>query len=302
MKISLIGMGRVGSALAYTLLMRGLADELILVDRDPDISTGEALDLQHAEAFTDHQMDIRGGELQNTTGSDILVISSSVPWNQKYTSRFDIGPDNLKLFKEIIPPLAKLNPNAIILVITNPVDVMTFHTIRLSGFEPSRVFGSGTLIDSARFRTMLSDKMGIHPDDLRAYILGEHGDSQFPLFSMAMAGGSMISEDEISKEIYQKASQAGHEVMRKKGHTNYAISMSAALIIETIVWDSKRTVPVSLLVDGFLGEHDVCLSLPAVIGSDGISRIIEPVLGEREIAAFHQSAEVVRAGIRQSEP
>ncbi|MBV6639064.1 MAG: hypothetical protein KI791_00030 [Cyclobacteriaceae bacterium] len=301
MKISLIGMGRVGSALAYTILLRGLADELVLVDKNPNISTGEALDLQHAEAFTDHQMNIYGGEINDTIKSDILVICSSVQWNPSYTSRFDIGHDNLKLFKTIIPPLTNISPDAKLLIITNPVDVMTYHAIKLSGFESHRVFGSGTLIDSARFRTLLSQKTGIHPDDLRAYILGEHGDSQFPLFSMAMAGGSKISEDKISREIYEKTRKAGHEVMDKKGHTNYAISMSAALIIEAIVWDSHRTIPVSLLVNGYLDEYDVCLSLPAVIGKNGISKVIEPVLKKGEVMAFHQCAETVREGIRQSQ-
>ncbi|XOV95347.1 MAG: malate dehydrogenase [Bacteroidota bacterium] len=177
---------------------------------------------------------------------------------------------------------------------------MTYHAIKLSGFDPNRVFGSGTLLDSARFRTLLSQKMGIHPDDLRAYILGEHGDSQFPLFSMAMTGGSKISENQLSEEIYQKTKKAGHEVMNKKGHTNYAISMSAALIIETIAWDSNRTIPVSQMVNGYLGEQDVCLSLPAVIGSNGISMVIEPVLKDNEIEAFHACAEIVRVGIALS--
>ncbi|XOV95163.1 MAG: hypothetical protein ACFHWX_10715 [Bacteroidota bacterium] len=118
MKISLIGMGRVGSALAYTILLRGLADELVLVDRTQDIALGEALDLQHAEAFTDHQMEIIGGTIEDTVGSDIIVVTSSVPWNSKYNSRFDIGRDNYKLFKELIPPLAKRSPDAILLIIT----------------------------------------------------------------------------------------------------------------------------------------------------------------------------------------
>ncbi|UCH14614.1 MAG: hypothetical protein JSV22_01300, partial [Bacteroidales bacterium] len=276
MKISIIGMGRVGSTLAYTILFRGLADELVLVDRDLKIATGEALDLQHAEAFTDHPMIVSPGELKDTANSEIIVISCSVPWSQDYTSRFDIGFDNLKLFKDIIPPLAQSSPEAKVLVITNPVDVMTYHAIKLTGFGSKRVFGSGTLIDSARFRTMLSDRMGIHPDDLRAYILGEHGDSQFPLFSMAVVGGSRILEDKISKEICREASRAGYNVMSKKGHTNYAIGMAAALIIEAIVWDTHRTMPLSVLVEGFLNEHEVCLSLPVVIGKNGITQVLEP--------------------------
>lgn len=300
MKISLVGMGRVGSTLAYTILLRGLADELILVDRNRKIAMGEALDLQHAEAFTDHPMIVRSGELNDTASSEIIVISCSVPWNQDYTSRFDIGCDNLKLFREIIPILVQSSPDAKVLVITNPVDVMTYHAIKLTGFGSQRVFGSGTLIDSARFRTMLSERMGIHPDDLRAYILGEHGDTQFPLFSMAVVGGSRILENKISKEICHEASHAGYYVMSKKGHTNYAISMAVALIIEAIVWDTHRTMPLSVLVDGFLDEHEVCLSLPVVIGKNGIVQVLEPELGEDEISAFHKCAEIVRQGIKRS--
>jgi L-lactate dehydrogenase len=279
---------------------RGLADELILMDCNRKIATGEALDLQHAEAFTDHPMIVRSGEPDDTKGSDIIIISCSVPWNKDYTSRFDIGYDNLKLFQEIIPPLARLSTDAKVLIITNPVDVMTYHAIRLTGFEPGRVFGTGTLIDSARFRTMLSMRMGIHPDDIRAYILGEHGDTQFPIFSMAMAGGTRILKNKDTQEICREASRAGYHVMRQKGHTNYAISMAATLVIEAIVWDTHRTMPLSVLVDGFLDEREVCLSLPVVIGKDGITKVLEPNLGKDEIYAFHQCASIVRRGIERS--
>lgn len=300
MKISIIGMGRVGSAIAYTLLLKGLSEELVLVDKNENVAVGEALDLQHAEAFVDHQMSIHGGTVSDTAKSDIIIITSSVPWDPKYTSRFDIGKDNYQLFQKIIPPLAKLSPNSKMLIITNPVDVMTYHAIKLSEFDSSKVFGSGTLIDSARFRTMLSQKVGIHPDDLRAYILGEHGDSQFPLFSMATVGGTLIAADQESIGVYQETRKAGHQVMAKKGHTNYAIGLSTALIIEAIVWNSQRTMPITSLVKGFHGVEDVCLSLPTVIGKDGISQVIEPVLTENEILAFHESAKLVKGGINLS--
>ena len=300
MKISLIGLGRVGSTLAYTLLIRGLVDELVLLDLKQEIAEGEAIDLAHTEAFTGHPVIVRSGKIDDTAVSDIIIITSSVPWSQEYTNRFDIGRDNLKIFREIVPPLAKASPNAKVLVISNPVDVMTFHTIKLTGFEPHRVFGTGTLIDSARFRTMLSSRIGIHPDDLRAYILGEHGDSQFPLFSLAMAGGSRIVEDSVTHDIFHKASRSGFDVVHKKGFTNYAISMAAALIIEAIVWDTRRTMPLSVLVEGFLGVSDVCLSLPVVLGKEGITRVIEPELGSSEVAAFRQCANIVRQGIEIS--
>ncbi len=301
MKISIIGLGRVGSTLAYTLLNSGLGDELVLVNRDPKIAVGEALDLQHAEAFITQPMAVRSGDLSETAESDIIVVTASVPWKPGSTSRFDLGPGNLEIFQEIIPPLAQGSPDAKIVVVTNPVDVMTYHAIKLSGFEPGRVFGTGTLIDSARFRTMLSAKVGIHPDDLRAYILGEHGDTQFPMFSMASVGGSHIIQDQSKNEMFRKAVHAGHDVMRKKGHTNFAISMATTLVIEAIVWNSRRTMPLSVLVDGFLDVHDVCLSLPVVVGKDGISRVLEPDLGEDEVAAFHRCAAVVRQGIEMSE-
>jgi L-lactate dehydrogenase len=300
MKIALVGLGRVGSTLAYTLVLRGLADELVLLDRSHDIVIGETLDLQHAQAFTDQPMDVRPGEVGDTANSDIIILACSVPWNQAYTSRFDIGRDNLKLFREIVPPLAQASPNAKVLVITNPVDVMTYHTIQLTGFSPKRVFGTGTLIDSARLRTMLSTRLGIHPDDLRAYVLGEHGDTQFPLFRMAMAGGARITEDESTQEIFRDARRAGFDVVHKKGHTNYAIAMAAALIVEAIAWDTRRTMPLSVLIDGFLGAQDVCLSLPVVLGENGITQVLTPDFGPNEVDAFRGCAAIVRAAIDRS--
>jgi L-lactate dehydrogenase len=300
MKVSLIGTGRVGSTLAYTLLLRGLADELVLVDLDREVAEGEALDLEHAEAFSGHPMTVRAGEVADTAGSDVIVITCSAPWKREYTSRFDIGPDNVRLFREIVPPLAEASPEAKLLVVTNPVDVMTYHAIELSGLPPGRVFGTGTLIDSARFRSVLSKRMGIHPDDLRAYVLGEHGDSQLPVFSGAMAGGMRIVEDEATDELFRRASRSGFEVVARKGHTNYAISMAAALIVEAIAWDTRRTMPLSVLVDGYLGVRDVCLSLPVVVGREGITRVLEPDLGDEEAAAFRRSAQTVRQAINAS--
>jgi L-lactate dehydrogenase len=301
MKVSIIGVGRVGSTLAYTLVLRGVADELVLVDRNEHVALGESLDLRHAEAFTTHPMIVRPGTIDDTAGSDILIVTSSVPWKDAYSSRFDMGRDNLRIFEQIIPPLAAASPDSIVLVVTNPVDVMTYHALRLTGFGPERVFGSGTLIDSARFRTMLSAEMGIHPDDLRAYILGEHGDTQFPLFSMAMVGGRHIVEDDMTDRVFSAASRAGFDVVNQKGHTNFAISMAASLVVEAIAWNTRRTMPLSVLVDGFQGGRDVCLALPVVVGKDGITQVLAPDLSETEVAAFHRCAELVRKGIERSQ-
>ena len=300
MKISIIGMGQVGATLAYTLLLRELADELVLVDRNISIAEGEALDLEHAEAFTGHPVIVRAGSINETANSDIIVMCCSVPWNPNYKSRFEIGRDNLKIFRQTVPSLAKASPKAKLLVITNPIDVMTYHAIKLSGFEANRVFGTGTLIDSARFRTMLSKKMKIHPDDLRAYILSEHGDSQFPVFSLAVAGGTRIVENDATMEVFHKTTQAGFEIVNRKGHTSYAISMAAILVIEAIVWDTHRTMPLSVLINGFLGIKDVCLSLPVVVGNNGVSQVLEPAFGPDEKNNFARCAKIIQDAIKLS--
>lgn len=301
MKIAIVGAGRVGATLAYTLLLRGLGDELLLTDRHLDAAEGEALDLNHALAFTGHPMRIRAVGASEIRDADLIVLTCSAPWKAEYRSRFDIGPANARMFRELIPPLAAANPNAILLVITNPVDVMTWLALRYSGFDARRVFGTGTLIDSGRFRAALSRRIGIHPDDLRAYVLGEHGDTQFPFFSLAVAGGQRIGEDAETRELFRQTARSGYEVVRKKGHTNYAIAMTAALAIEAVVWDTRRTMPLSVRIEGFCGIRGVCLSLPVVVGREGILRTLEPKLSEAEIEAFRASAAVVREGICRAE-
>jgi L-lactate dehydrogenase len=301
MKISVIGVGRVGSTVAYSAVVKGLVDEIVLVDRAREIAEGEAHDLLHAASFTAHPVDVRAGGYPETAGSDVVVICASVPWQPEFSSRLDLAVGNAKLYREIIPEIAAASPDAVLLVVTNPVDVLTYHALRISGFPPSRVIGTGTLVDSARFRALLSQEVGIHPDDLRAYILGEHGDSGFPALSVALTGGKRIdAESDRGREIFRTALQAGHFVFERKGYTNFAIAMAAATVIEAVARDSRRTMPVSVLVEGYLGVEDVSLSLPCVIGRQGIIRQLHPDLCEEEAAAFRRSAGIVREAIEAS--
>lgn len=287
--------------MAYSAVVRGLADEVVLVDRAKEIAEGEAHDLVHAASFTAHPVDVRAGDYADTAGSDIVVICASVPWSPEFRSRLDLAVGNARLYREIIPAIAGASPDAVLVVVTNPVDVMTYHALRISGFPESRVIGTGTLVDSARFRALLSRELGIHPDDVRAYILGEHGDSGFPALSVAITGGKRLNaESERGREIFRTALKAGHFVFERKGYTNYAIAMAAATMIEAIARDSRRTMPVSALVDGFLGVSDVALSLPCVIGREGVVRRIEPDLSEEEAEAFRNSARIVREAIEGS--
>jgi L-lactate dehydrogenase len=301
MKVSIIGVGNVGATLAYTLTIRGLTDELALMDQRPEVAQGEALDLLHAEAFTSQPVLVRAGGFDATAGSDLLVLTCSAPWKSTYASRADLARDNLRTFESLVPALVEQSPEAKLLVISNPVDVMTYHALRISRLPAHRVFGTGTLIDSARFRAMLSAEVGIHPDDLRAYILGEHGESQFPALSLAQAGGERLEESEIACRLAGEASRWGWAVVNQKGYTSFAISMAAALVVEAVARDTRRTMPLSVLIDGFLEVRDVCLSLPVVVGREGVVRVLQPKFRTEEADAFRHCAGVVAETIRASQ-
>ena len=179
---------------------------------------------------------------------------------------------------------------------------MTWLALEITGLHHSRVIGTGTLVDSARFRKMLSDAVRIHPDDLRAYILGEHGEHQFPAMSIASAGGEPIDDSPDRRHLAELAKQSGIEIFRKKGNTCHAIALAAASIVESILLDSKRTMPLSVRIDGYLGVHNVCLSLPVVIGASGVERVLHPPLNPAESQLFTSAAHAVRHVINSFSP
>ena len=292
-KISIVGVGRVGSAVAFAALIKGLAGEFRLVDRNKDLAMGQACDLLHASALA-HPVKIKSGDIPDTAGSDIVVITASVP-RIDLQSRLDLVQGNYPLFKEMIPEIAAASPDAILVIVTNPLDVMTYLAWKLSGFPPSRVIGTGTLIDTARFQSLIADATGFNPQDIHAYILGEHGDSEFAALSLANVGGVAFDErlGPIS-ELFEEARHGGFQVYRYKGYTNYAIALSTVAIIESIVHDTHKILPVSTLIDGYLGVEDICLSVPAVIGRKGVLNTVELKLNEREQDAFVRSADLMR--------
>lgn len=301
MKVSIIGMGRVGSTLAYTIVMKELCDELILVNRRPEVAIGDAKDLQHALPFVERQIRIDAGSPERTANSDIVIICASARTPEKMRSRRELGPPNAAIFKTLIPDIARYSPDAKLIIVTNPVDALTYLAITLSGFPPTRVLGTGTLIDSARFRSMLAAEVKIHPDDLRAYILGEHGPAQFPALSFAQAGGEAIEDNEARRRMFDQAVQAGFDVYHHKGYTNYTIALATAFIVESIAFNRRHTMPISTLIAGYQGVRDVCLSVPVVVGREGIVRVLQPELNPQEIAGFHASAAAVRESIAEIE-
>lgn len=298
MKVSIIGVGKVGASLAFVLSTRNFVQELVLVGRNPESVMGDVLDLRHGQLFVEAPARITAGTLADTAGSDVIAICASAPTPVDMADRLALAPANVALMAGLLPELARLSPDCKLVIASNPVDVLVHFALELTGFQPRQVIGTGTLLDSARFRQLLAEELQIHMDDIRANILGEHGDSQFPAMSCANAGGEPIEATPARYALAQQAARAGFEVFNRKGYTNYAIALAAADIIQVIAMDTRHTMPVSLRVDGFLGVDDVCLSLPAVIGKRGIERILHPQLNEQERQAFLHSAAVVRGVIR----
>ncbi len=295
MKISILGLGHVGSTLAYALVLQGLADHLVLVNRNQDRARGDALDLTHALSFSDAMGKVSAGDVDDTAGSDIVVLTLSVPFQAPMTTRADLASGNRQLYGELVPRLAALSPAARILVVTNPVDAMTGWALDLSGFPGHRVMGIGTLVDSARFRMELSRHYGIHPGDLRAYVLGEHGPTQFAAMSVASAGGEPIDDLALARELLDRQAASAMQIMATKGYTNFAISSATALVVESMVHDRRRTIPVSVRIDDYYGVSGVCLTVPCVIGAQGVERVLRPRLNAEEQAQFRACAEAVRA-------
>ncbi|MCW1886523.1 hypothetical protein OKA04_17425 [Luteolibacter flavescens] len=297
MKVTIVGPGKVGMVLAYTLVLRGVAREVVLVGSNRDKAEGEAIDLMHAQAFQQVPVKVRAGDIDDAADSEVVAVCASVPMLPGFFDRNVLAHDNAELMKKMLPRIAEVAPQCKLVLVTNPVDVITWQALQLTGFPRERVMGTGTLVDSIRFRELLSAMIEIHPDDLRAYILGEHGEHQFPAMSVAQAGGEKIDDSPERRALCERAKHLGIEVFRKKGNTCYAIGQSAAYIIEAILLDEKRTVPLSVLVDGYLGVKDVCLSLPVVVGKRGIERFLQPDLNEVEAEQFREAAKAVRAVI-----
>ena len=301
MKITLVGTGRVGSAIAFALTINPLASELLLLNRSREKAEGDALDLTHAAALVDSNMKIHAGEIADSKESDVIIFTASVPFRYPNQTRLEMGIDNMPILRKWMPALAETSPNAIVLMVSNPVDALAYETIRLTGFDPKRVIGTGTLVDSIRYRALLSTELKIHAQDIRAYILGEHGDTQFAASSIAMTGGERFYPSDTSRRMFEETKAMGYEVFRLKGHTSYGIAMATITILDSIAYDLRHTMPVSVLVDGYLGVEDVCLSLPAVIGREGVTRILHPTLSEDEEAAFRKSAEIVKQTLAEME-
>lgn len=301
-KVTVLGTGMVGASFAYKLLGSGLASEMLLVDVNARRAEGEVMDLQHAMPF-DRPCRIYSGSYADIAGSDIVVISAGVAQKPGET-RLELVKRNAAIFREMIPQVAQAAPQSILVIATNPVDIMTEAAIRYSGFEPGRVVGSGTILDTARFRYLLGDYYDVDPRSVHAYIIGEHGDSEVPVFSTASIAG--ISLPEICQQRGQEYSQAdmdglfaqvrgaAYQIIERKGATYYAIASGLLRIVEAILRNQNTVFSVSNLLTGQYGVKDVCLSLPAVVNRQGIHSMLTLPLSQAEQTAFQQSGQLLQ--------
>ena len=298
-KVSIVGMGSVGTAIAYACLIRGSASSLGLYDIFAKKVRAEVLDLNHGSQFVPHCRVDGGDDLAVTAGSQIVVVTAGAKQKPGQT-RLELAATNVAMAQDLTPKLLELSPDAVIVFVTNPVDVITYAAAGSVDLPPGRIFGSGTVLDSSRFRYLIAERADLAVANVHGFIVGEHGDSEISLWSSVSIGGVPADHFRVNGElVFDAASQtqissdvvnAAYEIIEGKGATNLAIGLSTARIIEAIRGHQHRVLPVSTLQTGAYGINDVCLSLPTVVSAEGAGLVLEIPLSEQELAGLQASA------------
>jgi L-lactate dehydrogenase len=304
--VGIVGTGNVGAAAAYALFNQSLASEIILLDKDERRAEGEAMDLMHGQILVS-RMTVRAGDYADLSEAQVIILSAGASQQSPDESRLDLLQRNADIFREIIAELDTHAPGAILVVATNPVDVLTYIAQELSERPAQRVIGTGTLLDTARFRALLGQHYGVDPRSVHAYVLGEHGDSEAPIWSNATIGGQPILDRTVlgkpfdravMQGIFEQARDAAYEIIDRKGHTDAAIGVVIARIVRTILSDQKSVMPISTRPNGAYDIDDVCLSVPCVVGIEGVEARVTPTLSDDERRALQASAETLKQSRR----
>ncbi|MEA5078096.1 MAG: L-lactate dehydrogenase [Anaerolineaceae bacterium] len=301
-KIAIVGVGNVGATFAYALLGSGLASQIVLIDANKTRAEGEAMDLNHAVPLT-HSTKIWAGDYPDCAGAAITVITAGTAQKPGET-RLDLVQRNYSIYQSIIPQVVKVNPDGILLIASNPLDVLSYAAMKLSGLPANRVIGSGTILDTARFRYLLSQHAGVDPRSVHAYIIGEHGDSEVPVWSAANIAGMSLTEfckmncDSYDQsdydEIFAQTRDAAYQIIERKGATFYGIGMGLVRICEAILRGQNTVLSVSTLIHDYYGIDDVYLSLPCVIGREGVQKFMRLPLDEKEVDGLQSSAKILK--------
>jgi L-lactate dehydrogenase len=303
-KLAVVGAGAVGSTLAFAALTRGSARTIALHDVNRSKVEAEVLDLQHGLMFTSQAHVTGSDDVAVCEGADVVVVTAGAKQRPGQT-RLDLAEGTIGLMRDILPGLVEVAPHATYLMVTNPVDVVTYAALKISGLPREQVFGSGTVLDSSRLRTGLAERCGVAVGNVHAYIVGEHGDSEIALWSSASIGGVPLLDWEplggtppldatVRAEVHREVVDSAYRIIAGKGATNYAVGLAATRIIEAVLNDERRIMPVSSLLDDYHGISDVCLSVPSLVDRRGVTDNVRVPMSDEELAGLRTSAASVR--------
>ena len=307
-KVAVVGCGFVGSASAFALMQSGLFSEMVLIDANFKKAEGEAFDISHGVPFT-RPIKIYAGDYDDLADTAIVVITAGAAQKPGET-RLDLVHKNINIFKSIIPEIVKRDFQGILLIVANPVDILTYTALKLSGYAPNRVIGSGTVLDTARLKERLGEHLEVDSRSVHAFIVGEHGDSEIDAWSRATVYGIQLPDlwemrghhdhEGATSEIAEKVKNSAYEIIQRKGATYYGIAMSVKRICEAIIRDERSILPISTMMDGEYGIKDVVLSMPSIVGAEGFISKVPISLSEDEIKALHKSAETLKSVLEEA--
>ena len=301
-KAAIIGCGFVGTSIAFSLVQKGIFSELMLIDANEKTAEGEAMDLSHGLPFT-KPMEIKAGGYEDIADCAMIIITAGA--NQKPgETRLDLVHKNVEIYKSIIPKIVEKNQEATLLIVSNPVDIMTYVALKLSGYPSHKVIGSGTVLDTARLKYLLSRHLDVDSRSIHAFIIGEHGDSELAVWSAANVSGIPLNHFcelrgyfdhmESMDRIYQSVRDSAYEIIEKKGATYYGVAMAVCRIAESVIRNEHSIMPISVYLDGLYGLHDICLSIPTVVGQEGAEKVLDIPLDLMEMGKLVYSAEELK--------
>lgn len=302
-KVVIVGAGDVGSTFAYALALNGVAESICLIDKNRELAEGQALDLAHGEPYYP-PVAIYAGNEDDYRDAAVIVITAGAA-QRPGESRLELLQRNAAIMESIVDDIVQRESEAVVLVVTNPVDVLTQVALRRSGWDRRRILGSGTVLDSARFRYLISQELGVDVHSVHAYILGEHGDSELPAWSLTNVGGVSIEQyvetnglrddwPETSRRIAEQVKNSAYHIIDYKGATNFAVGLALTRIVGAVLRDRHSVLTVSVRLEGEYGLEDVCISVPCVVSRSGIERVLLADLYPEERAALARSAAVLR--------
>ena len=301
-KVAVIGCGFVGATSAFSLIQSGLFSEMVLIDANHEKAVGEAMDLSHGSAYST-PVKIYAGSYDDIVDAGLIVITAGA--NQKPNeTRLDLVKKNVSIFKSIIPEIKERNCEGILLIVSNPVDILTYVTLKLSGFPANRVIGSGTVLDTARLKHVLGEHLQVDSRNIHAYVIGEHGDSELAVWSGAQVAGIHINHfcelrghfqhQEAMNRLYQEVRDSAYHIIERKGATYYGVAVAVKRIAEAIVKNEHAVLPISSLMQGEFGLSDLCLSIPTVVGNEGVEMVVDIYLDNEEKQKLLESAHALK--------